>query len=122
MRPSRPVCATKSPVVDSVNSTSLAKRVRIRSVGAERAAVRADDLLAVERDLAVVVGDHHEPPVAVGLQPREQLVAVLVGVAVAVVGVEEDDALDEVGDRVARVEKPNRKLPPPLCPVSATVR
>ena len=109
MRPSRPVSATKSPIAVRVKSTSLANRDRIRSVVAEGAAIGPDDRFAIERDLAVVVSDHHQPAVAVGLEPRQKLVAMVVRIAVAVVGVEEDDPLHEVGDGIARVDESEEK-------------
>ena len=72
--------------------------------GPEGAAGGADNQFAVERDFAVVVGDHHETPAGIALEPGQQLVAVFVLVAVAVVGVEENDAVDIGRDVVAAVE------------------
>ena len=48
-------------VVDSVSAKVLAEALDHALGRAERAAVGADDFLAVERDFAVVVGDHDEP-------------------------------------------------------------
>jgi hypothetical protein len=62
--------------------------------GAKRPAVRADYPLAVERDLAVVVGDHDQLAMGISPQPRQQLVAVPLVVGVRVVRVQKDNALD----------------------------
>ena len=78
---------------------------------AERPTVRANDFLAIEHDLAVVIGDYDQLPRAVAFQPCEQLVAVLVGVAVAVIRVEEDDPLDLVGNCVAAVDEAEEETP-----------
>ena len=71
--------------------------------GAEGTAGRANDLFAVEGDLAVVVGDDDEMPGGVGGEPVAELGAVGC-VVVRVVGVEESDAGDGGGDDGVGVE------------------
>src|ERR1041384_2446907 len=77
--------------------------------GAPSAAGWPDDKFAIEGDVAVVIGDDDKAMLGRGVEPGEELIAVVLLVVVGVIGVEENDALNVIGDNGATVEIANHE-------------